>query len=125
MSGLIFDKLTEVEELKMVNPKYVEDFQNSSDFNKIEQIILQYQSKYARDLVPLKQISKPLAVMKEQLHKNVINLYSFIEERNNVEECKEEVIVLDYLVTLRQLIGLLQGNDLEGFHIKSKIETIV
>jgi hypothetical protein len=42
-----------------------------------------------------------------------------------VEECKEEVIVLDYLVTLRQLIGLLQGNDLEGFHIKSKIETIV
>jgi hypothetical protein len=79
MSGLIFDKLTEVEELKMVNPKYMEDFQNCSDFNKIEQIILQYQSKYARDLVPLRQISKPLVVMKEQLHKNVINLYSYIE----------------------------------------------
>jgi hypothetical protein len=35
------------------------------------------------------------------------------------------VIVLDYLVTLRQLIAILQNNDLEGFHIKSKIETIV
>jgi hypothetical protein len=63
----------------MVNPKYMEDFQNCSDFNKIEQIILQYQSKYARDLVPLRQVSKPLVVMKEQLHKNVINLYSYIE----------------------------------------------
>lgn len=28
-------------------------------------------------------------------------------------------------MTLRQLIGLLQNNDLEGFHNKSKIETIV
>ena len=35
------------------------------------------------------------------------------------------MIVLDYLVTLRQLIGLLQSNDMEGFHVKSKIETIV
>jgi len=33
--------------------------------------------------------------------------------------------VLDYLVTLRQLIGLMFNNDMEGFHIKSKIETIV
>jgi hypothetical protein len=35
------------------------------------------------------------------------------------------VIVLDYLVTLRQLIGLLLSNDMEGFHNKSKIEIIV
>jgi len=35
------------------------------------------------------------------------------------------VIVLDYLVTLRQLIGLLQSNDIEGFHNKSKMEIIV
>jgi hypothetical protein len=33
--------------------------------------------------------------------------------------------VLDYLVTLRQLVAILQNNDLEGFHNKSKIETIV
>jgi len=35
MSGLIFEKLTEVEELRNVNPKIAEDFQNSNDFNKI------------------------------------------------------------------------------------------
>ena len=28
-------------------------------------------------------------------------------------------------MTLRQLIGLQQSNDMEGFHVKSKIETIV
>lgn len=33
--------------------------------------------------------------------------------------------MLDYLVTLRQLIGILQNNDIEGFHNKSKIEAIV
>lgn len=33
--------------------------------------------------------------------------------------------MLDYLVTLRQLVGIMFNNDLEGFHIKSKIETIV
>ena len=33
--------------------------------------------------------------------------------------------MLDYLVTLRQLISLMQNNDLEGFHQKSKIEAIV
>lgn len=33
--------------------------------------------------------------------------------------------MLDYLVTLRQLIGILQNNDLEHFHLKSKIEAIV
>ena len=42
-----------------------------------------------------------------------------------MDEWKDEVIVLDYLVTLRQLIGIVQNNDLEGFHSKSKIEAIV
>ena len=53
-------------------------------------------------------------------------MYSFI--RTNVEDIemvKEEVIVLDYLVTLRQLVTLLQNNGLEGFHNKSKMEAIV
>jgi hypothetical protein len=59
------------------------------------------------------------------LTKNIIGLYERVENLHNVEECQEEVIVLDYLVTLRQLIGLLLSNDMEGFHNKSKIEIIV
>lgn len=35
------------------------------------------------------------------------------------------MVVLDYLVTLRQLASLLQSQDLDGFHSRSKIEAIV
>ncbi len=54
----------------------------------------------------------------------MIYIFEQIQEEE-IGEWKDEVIVLDYLVTLRQLISLLQGNDMEGFHSKSKIETIV
>lgn len=35
------------------------------------------------------------------------------------------MIILDYLITLRQLAGLLAKEDIELFHTKSKIEAIV
>ena len=38
---------------------------------------------------------------------------------------KNHVVILDYLITLKQLANLLQKNDIEIFHSKSKIETIV
>ena len=38
---------------------------------------------------------------------------------------KENVIILDYLITLKQLVHLVQKYDIEGFHTKSKIEAIV
>ena len=52
-------------------------------------------------------------------------MYTLVKFNPEVDEVKEEVIVLDYLVTLRQLISLLQNNGLEGFHSKSKMEAIV
>lgn len=48
-------------------------------------------------------------------------MHSSIENAFDASEVKEEIIVLDYLITLRQLIGILNTNDLEGFHQKSKI----
>lgn len=41
--------------------------------------------------------------------------------RSDLEECQQKVIILDYLITLRQLSSLLAKNDLEIFHTKSKI----
>lgn len=53
-------------------------------------------------------------------------MYSFIKTHlEDMDVIKEEVIVLDYLVTLRQLVTLLQNNTLDGFHSKSKMEAIV
>ena len=46
-------------------------------------------------------------------------------QSENIEMIKNHVIILDYLVTLKQLVNLLQKNDVEIFHSKSKIEAIV
>lgn len=121
MTGLIFDKLEEVNSLRNVSSKYSQDYKKTPDYNKINQIIEQYITKYTKDLGSLNQVTKSLAGFKEQLTRNIITLYERVENAEELGEWKDEVIVLDYLVTLRQLVGLLQGNDIEGFHTKSKI----
>jgi hypothetical protein len=44
---------------------------------------------------------------------------------NEIGEIQQRVIILDYLITLRQLSSLLAKNDIQLFHAKSKIEAIV
>jgi hypothetical protein len=82
-------------------------------------------TKYSKDLNNINRQTKPLGQFKEQLAKNIVSIYQRVEGQEEIGRLKDEVIVLDYLVTLRQLVGLLQSNDMEGFHVKSKIETIV
>lgn len=112
MTGLIFEKLEEVEHLRAVPLKYSQDYKASQDYYKITQIIDQYEVKYSKDLSHLRQINKPLQHFKDHLTKNIISIYERVDGQDDISEWKEEVIVLDYLVTLRQLIGLLQNNDL-------------
>ena len=50
LTGMIFEKLSEVEQLDSVSPKLVTDFRDSSDYTKINQIIQQYLAKYRKDL---------------------------------------------------------------------------
>lgn len=69
----------------------------------------------------MRSVSKGLHGLKETLTKSIISIYDKVNDDEQVLQFQEEVIVLDYLVTLRQLLGLLQNNDLEGFHAKSKI----
>lgn len=112
MTGFIFEKLDEVTNLKYVNSKYCQDYRNSSDYVKISQIVDQYQAKYSKDLAHLRPVAKSLSYFKEQLTQNILLVYERVEDQPDIGEFKDEVIVLDYLVTLRQLIGLLQNNDL-------------
>jgi hypothetical protein len=122
MCGIIFERLHEIEELTIVSPKYALDFKASPEYAKIDQIVQQYLSKYKKDLPSFAEPTYPIATLKEQLTKNILTLFQAVEvEAEDLEEWKEEVIVLDYLITLRQLIAIIQGNDLEGFHLKSKI----
>lgn len=50
LSGLIFDKLQEVKSLTQLDEKSARDYKQSQDYEKIAQIISQYQSKYQKDL---------------------------------------------------------------------------
>jgi len=114
-----------VSALKAVNSKYSSDYKSTPDYHKISQIVDQYVTKYSKDLNNITQPVKPLGYFKEQLSKNIVAIYERVQGQEDISPLKDEVIVLDYLVTLRQLVGLLQSNDMEGFHVKSKIETIV
>jgi len=125
MAGLVFEKLDEVNNLRAVNSKHAPDYKATPDYHKIAQIIEQYVAKYTKDLSTIHQNLKPLATFKEQLTKSILGIYERVQGEEEGGYWKDEVIVLDYLVTLRQLVGLLQSNDMEGFHNKSKIETIV
>jgi hypothetical protein len=75
MTGLIFEKLDEVYNLRAVDSRFVYDYKCSEDFHKISQIINQYQVKYLRDLSNLRQMSMPLVNIKDQLTKNIISIY--------------------------------------------------
>lgn len=65
MTSLIFEKLEEVENTKQISSKYVNDYKQSTDFNKIIQIIDQYRAKYSRDLNPTSKNYKNLNSIKD------------------------------------------------------------
>lgn len=98
--------------MKQVSAKYSLDYKLTNDFNKIVQIIDQYRVKYSKDLNTLSKNLKSLNTIKEELTRIILYFYEKVNKQSDISEWKEEVIVLDYLVTLRQLIGLLQNNDL-------------
>lgn len=134
MSTLIFEKLDYVKELEPLDSKTAREYKQSPDYEKISQIIAQYHLKYEKDLsntsshtdTELVNNCQQLERFQNELQSEIVKMYSFIKTNvEDIEMIKEEVIVLDYLVTLRQLVTLLQNNGLEGFHNKSKMEAIV
>lgn len=98
--------------MRHVSTKYTNDYKQTNDFNKIVQIIDQYRVKYSRDLTTTTKNNRSLNTIKDELTRIIIFFYNKVSQHDNIGEWKEEVIVLDYLVTLRQLVGLLQNNDL-------------
>lgn len=78
MCGMIFEKLSEVEDLKVVSAKHAPDFRESTDYTKINQIIQQYLSKYRKDLSNYSQARQPLPAIKEQLTRSILTLYSAV-----------------------------------------------
>ena len=80
----------------------------------------QYQTKYSKDLGQIVKNFISYDDLKEELSKQILNLHELI---NGEVGCnvKEEVIVLDYLITLKQLLKIMEQDNLLVFHNKSKI----
>lgn len=108
MKGFIFDKLGNLLELKCMNDeKKAREYKKTQDYQKIKQIIDQYQKKYEKDIGELPKKWDGLSTLVAELSEYIKLLYEEIEVLENLTEGKEKVIILDYLITLRQLGNLL------------------
>lgn len=63
-------------------------------------------------------------VFEKELSSEIKRIFEDVKE-SDLEESQQKVIILDYLITLRQLSNLLSKKDIKMFHGKSKIEAIV
>lgn len=124
MCGLVFSKLGEVQNLKLLESMKASEYKKSSDFQKICQIVDQYHKKYEKEIGSDSLKWKGFDSFQSDLASQIKTMFSEVKE-TELESNKEKVIILDYLITLKQLAGLLAKDDIELFHSKSKIEAIV
>ena len=82
----------------------------------------QYEQKYVKALPSQNFKQQASASVDQSLQSEIRTLYSYIMQYPaNPEEVRDEVILLDYLITLKQLLNLDDKACLEEFHRKSKI----
>ena len=124
MSGLIFQKLNQVQRLANLEEPKAGEYRKTSDYQKICQIVEQYQKKYEKE-IGLDGNWEGYTDFQTELAEEIKQMFEDVKDATNLEERKEKVIILDYLITLRQLASLLSKDNLELFHNKSKIEAIV
>lgn len=89
-------------------------------------MVNQYLIKYEKiinigDLIPYEQAS---AEIDGELATEIMRLYADVIVGNPASR-EDKIIILDYLITLKQLLTIDSNKDLEYFHQKSQIEAIV
>lgn len=119
MCGLVFQKLEDITELNCLNSNSV-DYRKSNDYKKLCQIVSQYQEKYEKELGSIEAHWKGFDIFETELSTEIKKIFQDVKA-SDLEDCQQKVIILDYLITLRQLSNLLSKNDIEIFHGKSKI----
>lgn len=125
MGGLLFQRLTDIEQLSFFSKIEKKQYQDTTDYAKIVQIVGQYQTKYKKDLNKIYHDSVlNNEKLKSSLNQQIVFLHSLIDGCDG-SEVKEEVIALDYLITLRQLLILLEENNIQNFHNRAKMQQIV
>ena len=127
MIQVIFKKLGELKNLTLLESEVATEFRGFPEFGKLYKICDQYEQKYQKSL-PTQNlfVQYSQSSIDQLLQTQIRTLYSYvIGYQTNPEQVREEVILLDYLITLKQLLSLDEKASLDDFHRKSKIEDIV
>ena len=108
MSQVIFKKLNELKNLTLLESEVATEFRRFPEFGKFYKICDQYEQKYQKSLPASNLFIQYTASSIDQLLQTEIRtLYSYIiEYQSNPEQVRDEVILLDYLITLKQLMSL-------------------
>lgn len=112
-----------------INASNYEEYKQSSDFQKLLRIAKEYKDRYSNELKSYWESSK-CAFATEPTLKLVAHLQKLLEIRSVQEDAikkyEREIIIIDYLITSKQLIDILKnGENFEKFAKKSRIEEIV
>lgn len=132
LSGLIHNKVTEILSLEHCNCYQIDnyrEYRDTGDFRKIMNITRQYEEKYKEllDRYGGRGLREDYVTASQETVLAAKSLYGRLEfiQQDQFPEMREELILLDYLLTTYQLIELASLKDLTEFHRKSKIEAIV
>ena len=108
-----------------------EQYKESTDYAKLMKIARQYKERYSTELKDYwtSAAGKPAFITNAtlQLIEHLCKVLQVKENNDNfVDNCSREIVVLDYLITSKQLIELFKnGQNYERFSRKSRIEEIV
>jgi hypothetical protein len=127
MRALLAGKLSDLKHLRLIAPRHATLYRRTREFERIEQVIDQYALKYAQVVNGESAVAyeDALAGIDGELAAEIGKLYREVLGQADGEGRDERIVLLDYLITMKQLLLINASKDIEYFHNKSQIEAIV
>jgi hypothetical protein len=123
MWGLIFYIFNEVADLRLLKFR-ADEFRASAEYRQVIHVVSQYEQSYCKELNGVCPEWPGFVEFDRELTAEIKKLFENTKN-SKLELVTQKVIILDYLVSLKQLSKLLGKNGVTAFHEKSKIEVIV
>jgi hypothetical protein len=124
------DNLTRFSSSNFIGATAYEDYKECADYAKLMKIAKEYRERYSAELKDYWGIAKAAAFSTSPTVDLIDHLYRLLHLREHtdtfIDSFSKEIVVLDYLITSKQLIELFKGGEnYERFSRKSRIEEIV
>jgi hypothetical protein len=117
---VIFHKLRVLCSCETANPFAIERFREyraTADFKKFIAVAAQYEAKYQEELVMYGRVewTENYDNILEEIRMGIEEIYASIQgiSPDDVPDYKDEIILVDYLITTYQLIQLVARGDIK------------